>query len=160
MSCGWAKLLCCLLLLTCKNRERAGAGGWLLAMLLFACACICVSCVAHSADGERRRGWAADVLDMVSSSAWRLAPKRLSLGLNALASSSSFASSDAARWRGRQRGGVKAASARRGGDEDDVDAGGADVWAGMSRAPREGGEVAAERAVRQGGPAGFWPKPR
>ena len=29
-----------------------------------------------------------------------------------------------------------------------------------SRAPREGGEVAAERAVRQGGPAGFWPKPR
>ena len=96
MSCGWAKLLCCLLLLTCKNRERAGAGGWLLAMLLFACACICVSCVAHSADGERRRGWAADVLDMVSSSAWRLAPKRLSLGLNALASSSSFASSDAA----------------------------------------------------------------
>ena len=90
MSCGWAKLLCCLLLLTCKNRERAGAGGWLLAMLLFACACMCVSCVAHSADGERRRGWAADVLDMVSSSAWRLAPKRLSLGLNALASSSSF----------------------------------------------------------------------
>ena len=76
MSCGWAKLLCCLLLLTCKSRERAGAGGWLLAMLLFACAGMCVSCVAHSADGERRRGWAADVLDMVSSSAWRVAPRR------------------------------------------------------------------------------------
>ena len=55
---------------------------------------------------------------------------------------------------------LKAAGARRGGDEDDVAAGGADVWAGVSRAPREGGEVAAERAVRQGGPAGFWPKPR
>ena len=64
-------------------------------------------------------------------------------------------------WRGKQgRGEREEDGGRHGGDEDDVNAGGVDARARASRAPREGGEVAAERAVRQGGPAGFWPKPR